>query len=191
VDVALVVEDHPSLLRSLVGSLEPWAERVVSAATVTDGLRLLRDERPELAVTDIRLPDGSGLEIARAAAARVPVTTVIAISGQATPDEAFRLAQLGVRSYLTKPLLFEDLAAAITHALTQAPELDPLLRCTVGKAELHHLEDHVRQTLLEEALAQAEGKKSHAAALLAVSRQVLQHMLKSRRDPVTRPDSRK
>ena len=182
VALALVVEDHASLLRSLARSLDPFAGRVLQATTVTEGLRLLQDEGPLLVITDIRLPDGSGVEIARAAAARVPAPTVLAISGQATPDEAFRLAQLGVRGYLTKPLRLEDLSAAVHRALTEPPELDPLLRAAVGKADLHQLEDHVRRTLLDEALARAEGNKSHAAALLSVSRQLLQHMLKSRQE---------
>lgn len=175
---ALVVEDHSALRRTLERALQPFAARVLVAATVTDGLRLLADERPQLVVTDVRLPDGNGIEVARAASLMKPLPVVVAMSGEATPDEAFRLAQYGVRGYLTKPLQLADFSATVKNALSEPPELSTALRASVGKVDLLEFEDSVRKTLLDEALAQSGGNKARAASLLSVSRQLLQHMLR-------------
>ena len=180
---ALVVEDHDSLRRGVARTLETLVERVYDTPSVTDGLRLMHDHRPGLVVTDIRLPDGSGLEIARAGAAQAPVSTVVVISGEATPQEAFRLAQLGVRGYLSKPIKFDELVAVVRRALSEPPELEPFLRATVGHVELQTLEESVRRTLLDEALTRSQGKKATAATLLNVSRQLLQYMLRGAKRP--------
>jgi len=180
VAAALVVEDHAALRRTLERALEAFAERVVSAGTVTDGLRLLADEQPQLVVTDVRLPDGSGIELARAASLVHPLPVLVAMSGEATPDEAFRLAQYGARGYLTKPLQLAELSATLRNALDEPPELATALRASVGKVDLLEFEGSVRQTLLDEALAKSGGNKARAASLRSVSRQLLQHMLRGR-----------
>jgi two-component system response regulator RegA len=191
VPAALIVEDHESLRQSLIHCLEPFADRILAASSVTEGLRLIEDEKPGLILTDVRLPDGSGLEVARAASMLAPIPCVIAMSGHATAEESFRLAQFGVRGYLSKPLRLEELTATVQRALTEPPSFDPLLRASVGKQALHELEERVRHTLIDEALARAGGKKSHAAALLSVSRQLLQHMMRGRRDASSdEPDSK-
>jgi two-component system, response regulator RegA len=180
VAVAVLVEDHERLRRSLSRALEAWAEKVHATDNVTEALRLVADERPQLVVTDVRLPDGSGLEVARAASRSTPMPAVVALSGEATADEAFRLAEFGVRGYLNKPVQLDELNSAIGKALGEAPALDAGLRNAVGKVDLLDFETNVRRTLIDEAMAKAGGNKARAAELLAVSRQLLQHMLRKR-----------
>ncbi len=113
-------------------------------------------------------------------AAELPAApVVIAMSGVAGPSESFRLAQLGVRNYLTKPLRLETLEFAINEALQSAPDLTPHVRAQVGHVPVRELERHVRRTMVDEALARADGSRRGAARLLFVSRQLLQHMLRS------------
>jgi two-component system nitrate/nitrite response regulator NarL len=63
----LVVDDHPVVRRGLTSMLdqEPWVSRVVEAATVREGERVAVAEKPGLAVVDLGLPDGSGLDLIR------------------------------------------------------------------------------------------------------------------------------
>ena len=63
----LVVDDHPVVRRGLTSMLEQesWVDRVVEAATVREGERVAVAEKPGLAVVDLGLPDGSGLELIR------------------------------------------------------------------------------------------------------------------------------
>ena len=63
----LVVDDHPVVRRGMTSMLEQesWVDRVVEAATVREGERVAVAEKPGLAVVDLGLPDGSGLELIR------------------------------------------------------------------------------------------------------------------------------
>jgi two-component system response regulator RegA len=105
----------------------------------------------------------------------------VAMSGTAEPGESFRLAQLGVRTYLHKPLRLDELEAALVYARTAPADLRPYARGLVGLRPIHEVEEELRKTMVEEALARAGGSRSGAARLLAVSRQLLQHMLRALR----------
>ena len=179
VERALVVEDNPALLRTLERVLGERAQAVRSCRTVAEARDSLESWLPELVLLDVDLPDGDAFSVLKLMADASPAPVVIAMSGVASPDASFRLAQLGVRAYLTKPLRLDVLANAITEALGQAPDVTPLVRSSVGHVPVRELERHVRRTMVDEALAKAEGNRRRAARLLKVSRQLLQHMLRS------------
>ena len=63
----LLLEDDASLSLLLSEELELDGYRVTRASTVNEGCRLLADETPDLVVSDLRLPDGDGLELLKAA----------------------------------------------------------------------------------------------------------------------------
>jgi DNA-binding NarL/FixJ family response regulator len=118
---ALVVDDDDALRRSLVRFLRGMRTEVSEARTLEEALRLLA-RGPDLVMTDVRLPDGSGCAVAEMASRLNPQPLVVAMSGLASASEAFALAQWGVRVYLTKPFapseLMEsvcDLASVDTH----------------------------------------------------------------------------
>ena len=62
--------------------------------------------------------------------------------------------------------------------LAEPPDLTPYVRASVGIVPLQHIEEHVRHTMLQEALARSGGNRRGAARMLKVSRQLLQHMLR-------------
>ncbi len=144
----------------------------------------LRTFMPDLVVLDVELGDGDAFD-ALALFAQLPVAPrVVVISGVAGPDEAFRLAQLGVRRYVHKPIDLSALEETVRHALHDPPDLTPHLRASVGIVSLQSLEEKVRQTMLQEALARSGGNRRGAARLLRVSRQLLQHMLRKLPNPI-------
>lgn len=175
----LVVEDNVALLRTLERALTALGRSVRSCSTVAEARRTLGEWRPTMLILDVELPDGDAFDVLRAAAELPAAPVVIAMSGVASPSESFRLAQLGVRSYLVKPLRLEALEQAIDEALGAPPDVTPHLRAQVGHVPVRELERHVRRTMVEEALARAGGSRRGAARLLQVSRQLLQHMLRS------------
>jgi DNA-binding NtrC family response regulator len=103
---------------------------------------------------------------------------MIAISGQASANEAFRLGALGVRAYLSKPLSFTELIATIECVLDQAPDLSQLLVASVGRQRFRDVQEQVRRTMAEQALALARGNRTEAARLLGVSRQAVQQLIR-------------
>lgn len=181
---ALVVEDNAALRLTLCSVLAQLLDGPVRGA---DGLSsctaVLHTFHPDLVVLDVELGDGDAFD-ALTLLSQLPVAPrVVVVSGVAGPDEAFRLAQLGVRRYVQKPINLDSLEETIRSTLQEPPDLTPHLRVSVGIVPLQHLEEQVRQTMLEEALARSGGNRRGAARLLQVSRQLLQHMLRKLPNP--------
>jgi DNA-binding NarL/FixJ family response regulator len=109
---ALVVDDDDALRRSLVRFLRGLQTEVLEARTLDEALRLLA-RGPDLVMTDVRLPDGSGCAVAEMASRLSPQPLVVAMSGLASASEAFSLAQWGVRVYLAKPFAPSDLLESV------------------------------------------------------------------------------
>ncbi len=173
----LVVEDDDLLRRSIGKAVRSWGAEVFEAATVRDGVALL-ERHPDLLVMDVRLGDGTGLDVARAAARTRPIPLMIAISGQALPEEAFQLAQLGVRGYLPKPLSLDDLHATVTAIAHQPVELAAHAAGQVGQEPFQDVQANLRRTMVEQALALSAGSRTGAARLLGVTRQAVQQMIR-------------
>jgi DNA-binding NtrC family response regulator len=174
----LIVEDLPSLAASCESSLSARADSIRCVASSADAFRALREWDPDLMLLDVTLPDGTAFDVLREARALVRMPQVVAMSGSAGPEESFRLAQLGVRTFLSKPVTRESLEQAVTEALQQPPDLIPHLRATVGSRGVHAVEEEVRKVMVTEALARCRGSRRKAAGVLAISRQLLQHILR-------------
>ena len=174
----LVVEDDPSLARTITAALTSFTEHVHVCGRVSDAVALLTQVHPQLIVLDVALPDGTAFDVLAALATVEPRPIVIAMSGTAQSDESFRLAQLGARVYLRKPFTLAELHSALTLARTTPADLRPHVQNLVGLRPIHEVEDEIRRTMLNEALARAGGSRRGAARILAVSRQLLQHMLR-------------
>jgi CheY-like chemotaxis protein len=108
----LVVEDDPDQRRILVGALGSLGWRVREAATVGEGLRLVRESAPRLVVTDIHLPDGNGFELCRRLREDPGLAgvAIVMVTGTFDPDEGRQRASLlRVDAYLLKPFPIGEL----------------------------------------------------------------------------------
>ena len=177
---AVVVEDDDALASALGAFALGCAARVDRAATKAEALKLLAADDVDALLLDVALPDGSGVDLLPSLACRPIFPAVIAISGSADAVTAFALAQAGVRRFLTKPLDLRALEHAWDQALAEAPDLRPFIRACVGRRKLHDVESLVRREMTDEALAEGQGSRRKASALLGVSRQLLQGILRSR-----------
>jgi DNA-binding NtrC family response regulator len=176
----LVIAANEALRRALVQSLRMHAADVRSAASAAEAGLAIAVWRPDAVVLDCELPDGTGFDVLRAIIESGPMPDVVAISGAAAPSESFRLAQLGVRAFVPKPVEPELLERSFDAAVSAGPDLSPLVRTLVGRVGVHEVEEQVRATMVAEALARAHGNRKLAARLLAISRQLLQHILRKR-----------
>jgi two-component system, response regulator RegA len=173
----VVVEDDVDLAQAIARAVVSLDPKPDVAGTVTEALLCLQRE-PSLIVCDIRLPDGSGLQVAEVAARMRPMPSMIAISGTATPEEAFALARFGVSGYLQKPLVLSELRRTIDQVLAMPPDLEPLATSCVGRLSIHEVQGRVRRAMVEQALALSDGNRTDASRLLQVTRQAVQQMVR-------------
>lgn len=180
VESVLVVEDDVTFSDTLQAVLAPRARQVRTARTVGEAKALLCDAAPDVVLLDFALPDANAEDLLPDLLQLRPLPTVIAMSGVATTEEAFRLAQTGVRAFLQKPFDVAGLELIWQQAMTEPPDMLQPARQAVGKLPLRAVEGAVRDVMLGEALAMSNGSRRRAAGLLRVSRQALQHMLRAR-----------
>src|SRR4051812_21249505 len=124
----LLCDDEDSLCRSLGRILRAAGHEVV-AMDGEQGLARLRQERFDLILTDIRMPDVSGFDILAAARLHAPGTPVIAMSGSAEIPDAVRAMHAGARDFLIKPFetrTLEESVAALLKPAPPEPEPDAL-----------------------------------------------------------------
>jgi DNA-binding response OmpR family regulator len=175
----LIVEDDEALCSAIAGIATRWGDSVLQAHSVREGLDLLKTD-PRLIIVDVRLPDGRALDLVEEATQRRPTPVVVAMSGMASPEESFELAQAGVRAYLAKPIDVEEFTGRVDAALTEAPQLESFVAASVGHRPMRAVQGEVRQVMVDQALALSEGSRSGAARLLHISRQAVQQMLRER-----------
>jgi two-component system response regulator RegA len=165
----LIVEDDVDLAQAIARSVRALDPEAGIAQTLAQALRMLTPV-PHLIVCDVRLPDGSGVAVAEAAAQLRPFPAVVAISGAATAEEAFALARHGVRGYLQKPLSLPDLRQTIERVLAEPLPFEPVVATLVGHREIQDVQGDVRRIMVEQALAMAGGDRADAASLLEAAR---------------------
>ena len=142
----LLVEDDPDPRTFLADNLTADGYELTVAETVRDGLRELQYKQPDLAIVDLGLPDGSGLELiarvreADGVASRLdPSTPLIVLSGRASELDRVRGFERGADDFVGKPFSYAELRLrrrrrAAAHARARAAtagcasatlELDP------------------------------------------------------------------
>ncbi|TVP45127.1 MAG: response regulator [Gemmatimonadales bacterium] len=116
----LVVEDHPANLTLFrrIFRRRPGVE-LLTAAVGAEGIRMAVRHRPDLVLLDLNLPDMGGEEVLAEIRnhAELQHTTVIMISGDASPAQARRLLGLGAFAYLFKPFVVAELLAMVDERL--------------------------------------------------------------------------
>ncbi|HET8936517.1 MAG TPA: response regulator, partial [Polyangiales bacterium] len=115
----LIVDDDAPLRRVLSRFFRTLSLEVWEAKSVAESLPLL-DGEPDLVITDVRLPDGSGQKVVEVASQKRPSPVIVAMSGLASAREAFALAQSGARIYLTKPFAERELVDGIADVCQEA-----------------------------------------------------------------------
>jgi DNA-binding response OmpR family regulator len=121
----LVVEDEADLVATYERLLRRHGFRVVSAGSREAGLAALAEEPPHLLIADLRLPDGDGLDIVRAARALPTPTPVIVVSGFASNDSRDAALAAGASAVLAKPFSTDAFTKLIQSVLADRSVLTP------------------------------------------------------------------
>jgi DNA-binding response OmpR family regulator len=142
----LLVEDHRATRRFLADNLTADGYEILEAGCAEDAERMIASEFPDLAVLDLELPDGDGLELLekvreadRVAGRFDPDLPIVVLSGRATEVDRLRGFQRGCDDYVGKPFSYPELHARIAALLRrQTRQIGPG-RLRVGSLELDPL----------------------------------------------------
>ncbi len=113
----LLIDDDASLRRVCEYNLERAGFTVRGAASGREGLRLFREEGPDLVITDVQLGDMNGLEILAAVKEAAPATPVLVVTAFGSIELAVRAMQEGAFTFLAKPFDREALRLSCVKAL--------------------------------------------------------------------------
>jgi two-component system, NtrC family, response regulator PilR len=125
----LLVDDEPDILELLELALRKMGLEVDKAGNVREALALLAARHYDLCLTDMRLPDGDGLQVARYIAQHDMDVPVAVITAHGNTENAVTALKAGAFDYLSKPVSLDQLRALVKSALKlpQAPSGDKLL----------------------------------------------------------------
>ncbi len=117
----LVVEDDPSTRFGVGASLRKHGLRVLEADSYATAVQMLQ-ERPDVVVTDLRLPDGDALAVLEQVKRSDVTVPVFIVTGYGTIDAAVRAVKQGAEDFLTKPVELDKLAAVVLRAAQRREE---------------------------------------------------------------------
>jgi len=170
----LLVDDDEVFRRRLARAFADRGWEVREAADLAGALGAAEEETPEFVVVDLRLPDGSGLEVVRRLKALDETTVIIVLTGYGSIATALDALRLGAAHYLTKPADVDDLIAAFARPGLTASDVrvaspDPVTDTpSLARVEWEHI---------NRVLADSGGNISEAARRLRLHRRSLQRKL--------------
>jgi two-component system, NtrC family, response regulator PilR len=113
----LVVDDEQSMREMLAILLAKEGFAVSTAANRAEAAKVLAALPTDLVVTDLRLPDGDGIEILRHVKSATPETAVIVMTAYGSTETAVAALKLGAQDYLIKPFDIDELKIVVRSAL--------------------------------------------------------------------------
>ncbi|HKJ41727.1 MAG TPA: sigma-54 dependent transcriptional regulator [Sunxiuqinia sp.] len=134
----LIIDDDVSFCLMVKTLLEKNRYSVSSVFSPIEAKRLLGNEQFDVVLTDLRMPDVSGMELIRLIKTKSPSTQIIMMTGYADISSAIESIKKGAFNYIPKPLNPDEMLNAIREAL-QANESEPG-KSTDPKSKLDYLE---------------------------------------------------
>jgi two-component system response regulator RegA len=168
---SILVVDDESLFRERLGrAFEKREYQVFLAANYDEAMALIQQEKPDMAVVDMKMPGKSGLDLIKDGLAVHPDLQIVVLTGYGSIATATEAVRLGALSYLPKPADVDD----ILKAFAQNTELDiPEGEENFMAPSLARMEwEHINRVLHD-----CKGNISAAAKRLGLHRRTLQRKL--------------
>jgi two-component system response regulator RegA len=166
----LIVEDDAPFLKRLARAMETRGFKVETAETVAEGIAKAKARPPKYAVVDLRLTDGSGLDVIEMIRSRRDDSRVIVLTGYGNIATAVTAVKLGALDYLAKPADADEVFAALTRNAGDKVELP----------ENPMSADRVRWEHIQRVYEMCERNVSETARRLNMHRRTLQRILAKR-----------
>jgi len=147
----LLIDDDPGLPEVIELLLSREGYDALHAATVKDGLDRVASAAPDVVITDLKLPDGTGLDVIQHLHRERPELPLILITSYSSLDSAIGALRAGAVDYLIKPFENEDLLRAVQRAvrIKRAPPLavEAYMREVVQRFQDSHSEIELARML--------------------------------------------
>ncbi len=131
----LIVDDEEDIRELLELSLLRMGLACDTAGSVAEARERLAQRRYRLCLTDMRLPDGDGLELVESIQSQLPGLPVAVITAYGSIETAIRALKLGAFDFVTKPVELKALRELVSHALKLEPRIAPLV---AGRSLIGH-----------------------------------------------------
>jgi response regulator RpfG family c-di-GMP phosphodiesterase len=135
----LVIDDDQKILDLICNILKRREFDLYTASDGGQGMELFKKENPSIILTDINIPEISGIEILKIIKKVSPITQVIVFSGVGTTADVIEALRLGASDYLVKPIN----VGLLIHTVTRCVERHELIIERIGRKET--LEREVRE----------------------------------------------
>ena len=112
----LLVEDNETLAKGLVYLLEQNKYNVIHTLNVKDTINYLINEKPDLIILDISLPDGDGFDLYNREISKRKIATIF-LTAKDDEDDIVKGLELGAEDYITKPFSTRELIARINRII--------------------------------------------------------------------------
>jgi two-component system response regulator RegA len=163
----LIVDDDAPFRQRLARAMEKRGFVVEAADSVANGVAAARERPPAFAVVDLRLSDGSGLDVVSALREGRPAARIVMLTGYGNIATAVAAVKAGAVDYLPKPADADAVERALLagDAAPPPPPVDPMSA------------DRVRWEHIQRVFEQCERNVSETARRLKMHRRTLQRML--------------
>jgi DNA-binding NtrC family response regulator len=158
----LLVDDDPGLSEVIVMLLEREGYAVFHAPTRKQGIAIVEGRELDLVITDLKLPDGTGLDVVAGVRARRPRLPIIMITSYSSMESAIDALRAGANDYVIKPFDNEQFLRAIARALNE--------RRTVRGARPLAIEEYIREVVER---FQDSYSETELARMLGIGRKAL------------------
>ncbi|MDA9208077.1 ActR/PrrA/RegA family redox response regulator transcription factor [Octadecabacter sp.] len=166
----LLVDDDEPFLRRLAKAMEKRGFSVETAGSVAAGRAIATARPPAYAVVDLRLEDGTGLDVVETLRARRPESRIVVLTGYGAIATAVAAVKIGATDYLSKPA---DAADVMNALLAKPDELPP-------PPENPMSADRVRWEHIQRVYELCDRNVSETARRLNMHRRTLQRILAKR-----------
>lgn len=166
-----LLDDHELVRRGLREFLEEEGdlEIVGEAGSAAEALAAIGESRPDVAIIDVRLPDGNGIEVCREVKSRLPETSCLILTSFADEEALFDAVVAGASGYVLKETKTADLVRDIRKLAAGESLIDPavkkqvLSRLAEGEPRLSPQEERILELIGEGLTNRQIGERLHLA----------------------------
>ncbi|MEM7282618.1 MAG: sigma-54 dependent transcriptional regulator [Pseudomonadota bacterium] len=169
---ALVIDDEPDICELLSLTLEGMDVGATSAHDLTDARALLKNHHFDLCLTDMRLPDGNGLDLVAWMQTDTPDVPVAVITAHGNVESAVQALKLGAFDFVSKPVNLSELRKLVGTALQlkgkSKEDIDTQSKSLLGDSKaIEHVRTMIRKVARSQAPVHIYGESGTGKELVA------------------------